>query len=169
MLNPVLRVRTAENAARYRVEPYALAGDVYSCAPWAGRGGWSWYTGAAAWTWRLGIEAILGLRSEDGELVIDPCLPPGWSGFEAWVRRGKRHVHVVVENVSTLRATGAPVITLDGVGVDSNRVRLDPSTPGTHEVVVRLEGGKRPERRAPVASGVRHLGARTPGSVEGDL
>ena len=75
-----------------------LAGDVYGCPPWVGRGGWTWYTGAAAWMWRLGVEAILGLRKEDGELRIDPCIPPTWKGFEAWVRMGEQRVHVVVDN-----------------------------------------------------------------------
>ena len=70
--------RTRQEAEHYRVEPYVLAGDVYGAARWVGRGGWTWYTGAAAWAWRLGVEGILGLRMEDGELRIDPCIPPAW-------------------------------------------------------------------------------------------
>ncbi len=34
---------------KYRVEPYVLAADVYSHPQHIGRGGWSWYTGAAGW------------------------------------------------------------------------------------------------------------------------
>src|SRR5205823_10766732 len=49
MLNPVNHSRTPEDTARYRLEPYVVAGDVYSRAPHAGRGGWSWYTGSSAW------------------------------------------------------------------------------------------------------------------------
>ncbi|MEA4833274.1 MAG: glucoamylase family protein [Oscillospiraceae bacterium] len=33
----------------YRMEPYVLCGDVYSGPFREGRGGWSWYTGAAGW------------------------------------------------------------------------------------------------------------------------
>jgi cyclic beta-1,2-glucan synthetase len=137
LLNPILRTRTAAESTRYRVEPYALAGDIYSCAPWVGRGGWTLYTGAAAWMWRLGVEAILGLRREDGHLRIDPCIPPEWKGFEAWVQVGERQVHVVVENPDKV-ATGVATMTLDDMPLDSNLVRLEPSGAGTHEVRVRL-------------------------------
>jgi cyclic beta-1,2-glucan synthetase len=137
LLNPILRTRTTAESNRYRVEPYALAGDIYSCSPWVGRGGWTLYTGAAAWMWRLGVEAILGLRREDGHLRIDPCIPPEWKGFEAWVRVGEREVHVVVENPDRV-ATGVATMTLDDARLDSNLVRLDPSATGPHEVRVRL-------------------------------
>ncbi len=137
LLNPILHAADRANVDRYRVEPYALAGDVYSCPPWVGRGGWSWYTGAAAWMWRLGVEAILGLRKEDGHLRIDPCIPPRWKEFEAWVRAGAQRVHVVVENPDGV-ASGIAMITLDGVVLDSNRIVVDSSRTGTREVRVRL-------------------------------
>ena len=146
LLNPVLRTGTAADSARYRVEPYALAGDIYSCPPWVGRGGWTWYTGAAAWMWRLGVEAILGLRRQEGQLRIDPCIPPAWKGFEAWIRVGRRSVHVVVDNPEGV-ATGVAAITLDGRLLDSNRVPVDSTGVGSHEVRVRLGS---PARRAAV-------------------
>ena len=137
LLNPALRAATPEDVARYRVEPYVVAADVYSCAPWVGRGGWTWYTGSSAWMWRLGVEGILGLRKESGRLRIEPCIPPSWPGFEAWVRLGKRNVHVVVENPERV-ATGVAAMTLDGVEIHDTRIDVDPSTTGTHEVTVRL-------------------------------
>jgi cyclic beta-1,2-glucan synthetase len=137
ILNPILRTRTRQEAEHYRVEPYVLAGDVYGAAPWVGRGGWTWYTGAAAWAWRLGVEGILGLRMEDGELRIDPCIPPAWKGFEAWVRMGTQELHIVVENPDAV-GRGIAVVTLNGARSDSNRIHLDPSVLDTHEVYVRL-------------------------------
>jgi cyclic beta-1,2-glucan synthetase len=137
LLNPILRAHTEEEVERYRVEPYALAADIYSCPPSVGRGGWTWYTGAAAWLWRLGIEAILGLRKEPDGLCIKPCIPAAWDGFEAWVRLGRQRVHVVVENPHHV-ATGATTLTLDGSLLASNRVVLDPDGPGSHEVRVRI-------------------------------
>lgn len=62
MLNPVNHSRTTSDIARYKVEPYVIAGDVYARSPHAGRGGWSWYTGSAGWMYRAGLEGILGLR-----------------------------------------------------------------------------------------------------------
>ena len=141
LLNPVLRSATAADAARYRVEPYALAGDIYSCPPWVGRGGWSWYTGSAAWMYRLGVEAILGLQQEAGQLRIAPCIPPSWDGFEAWVRVGQKTVHVIVENPDKA-TSGVASLSLDGRRLDDNLVSVDPSQPGAHEVHVKL--GPRP-------------------------
>jgi cyclic beta-1,2-glucan synthetase len=137
LLNPVLRTPTSEQSDRYRVEPYVVAGDGYGCPPWVGRGGWTWYTGAAAWAYRLGVEGILGLRLEDGQLRIEPCIPPRWKGFEAWVRHGAGEIHVVVENPESVSA-GVAAVTLDGALLDSNRIALDPAANGRHEVRVRL-------------------------------
>ncbi len=141
ILNPILRARTREESDRYRVEPYVLAGDVYGAPPWVDRGGWTWYTGVPAWAWRLGVEGILGLRKkEEGELRIDPCIPPTWKEFEAWVRMGEQRVHIVVENPDAA-GRGVAAVTLDGARLDSNRVRLDPTIAGEHEVRVRLGKG----------------------------
>jgi cyclic beta-1,2-glucan synthetase len=166
ILNPVLRARTREESDHYRVEPYVLAGDVYGVTPWVGRGGWTWYTGAAAWLWRLGVEGILGLRKEEGRLVVDPCIPPAWDGFEAWVRLGKQTLHVVVENPDSV-ASGVATVSLDGARLESSRIPLDPNTPGEHEVRVRLGGGSSltppPDRRRDAAGSA----ARTDGVVQG--
>jgi cyclic beta-1,2-glucan synthetase len=137
LLNPVLHATTREDAARYRVEPYALAGDVYSAPPWIGRGGWTWYTGSAAWMWRLGVEQILGLRKEDGDLRIDPCIPPAWEGFEAWVHVAQHCVHIVVDNAEHV-GSGVKAMTLDGEAIATTRIVLTGRAPGTHEVHVRL-------------------------------
>jgi cyclic beta-1,2-glucan synthetase len=124
MLNPILHATSANDADHYRVEPYALAGDVYGGkAPLIGRGGWTWYTGAAAWMWRLGVEAILGLRKEEGGLRVDPSIPPQWPGFEATVRIGAQECHVVVDNAKG-SGHGVASVTLDGVAVASPFVKL---------------------------------------------
>jgi len=81
MLNPVPRATTRADVQRYKVEPYAVAADVYSEAPHAGRGGWTWYTGSAGWLYRAGLEWILGFRLRENRLTLSPCVPPEWSGF----------------------------------------------------------------------------------------
>ncbi len=102
MLSPVARTRTAEAAERYKTEPYVVAADVYSVAPHVGRGGWTWYTGSAGWTYRVAVESILGFRVEGGEaLVLEPRIPAAWPGFSLRYRlpdgSGTRYV-VEVEN-----------------------------------------------------------------------
>ncbi|MGP9768181.1 GH36-type glycosyl hydrolase domain-containing protein [Halomonas sp. AOP13-D3-9] len=96
LLNPINHARTAEEAARYHVEPYVVAADVYSVAPHTGRGGWTWYTGSAGWMYRAGIEGILGIRREGGWLVIAPCLPHDWPGFSATLNVADTHYAVKV-------------------------------------------------------------------------
>jgi cellobiose phosphorylase len=75
-----------------------LAGDVYAAPPWTGRGGWTWYTGAAGWAYRLGVEALLGLRRRGGAWSLDPRIPASWPGFELVLRDGATTYHITVDN-----------------------------------------------------------------------
>ncbi len=68
--------------ARYKVEPYVACADVYSVAPHIGRGGWTWYTGSAAWLYRAGLEAMLGFQLTGNALTIDPCVPRAWQRYD---------------------------------------------------------------------------------------
>lgn len=77
-LSPAHRWNDARLGPLYALEPYVMAGDTYSQAPWAGRGGWSWYTGSAAWLLRASLEHFCGLKLRAGTLALEPCLPPHW-------------------------------------------------------------------------------------------
>jgi cyclic beta-1,2-glucan synthetase len=81
MLNPVRRASSRADVQRYKVEPYAVAADVYGEAPHEGRGGWTWYTGSAGWLYRAALEWILGFRLRGNQLVLTPCVPADWPGF----------------------------------------------------------------------------------------
>ena len=73
---PVLRGMDPDH---YAVEPYVSPGNVDGPdSPHFGRGGWTWYTGSAAWLFRVGTEWMLGVRPEWDGLLIQPCLPPHW-------------------------------------------------------------------------------------------
>ena len=100
LVNPINHASTSEEAERYKVEPYVVAADVYSVPPHVGRGGWTWYTGSAAWMYRAGIESILGIRREGDFLVIDPCIPADWPGFEVTVNVASTRYEVRFENPS---------------------------------------------------------------------
>jgi cyclic beta-1,2-glucan synthetase len=118
LLNPVNHARTPAEVERYKVEPYVIAADVYSVAPHAGRGGWTWYTGSAAWMQRAGTEGILGIRREGDTLAVDPCIPSDWPGFEATIRLGSSWCEISVlrtSEESPARATldGEPVVSSD--------------------------------------------------------
>ena len=76
MINPVNHARSRAEAERYRVEPYVACGDVYSEAPNVGRGGWTWYTGSAAWMYRTAVEYMLGIRLPRRPVVSEPRYSP---------------------------------------------------------------------------------------------
>jgi cellobiose phosphorylase len=78
MINPINHTKTPDDVARYKVEPFVVAADVYALKPHVGRGGWTWYTGSAGWMYRLIVESLLGLRLETDKLFIEPCLPSDW-------------------------------------------------------------------------------------------
>jgi cyclic beta-1,2-glucan synthetase len=81
-LSPAHRAAHPTQGLVYGVEPYVMAGDVYSQPPYIGRGGWSWYTGAAAWMHRAAIESIFGLHQGAQQLAFKPCLPSHWKQAE---------------------------------------------------------------------------------------
>lgn len=86
MLNPINHARTNTEVAKYKAEPYVMAADVYTVQPNVGRGGWTWYTGAAGWMHQVAIEGILGIRIENDKLTIDPCVPAHWPEFSVEYR-----------------------------------------------------------------------------------
>lgn len=137
LLNPVLQATGPEQIARYRTEPYVLAGDIYSVAPHAGRGGWTWYTGAAGWFWRGGVEALLGLRIHHGTtLEIAPVIPADWPGFQATLYHGDTRYEIDVAATTEPRVPALSV-TLDGEPMSDARVPLQHDD-RLHHVAVRI-------------------------------
>ena len=55
---------------RYKAEPYYVCADVYANKNCFSRGGWSIYTGSAAWYYKAITEDILGIRMEAGKLSV---------------------------------------------------------------------------------------------------
>ena len=98
LLNPINHASSQPGAQRYKVEPYVVSADIYSMPPHAGRGGWTWYTGSAAWMYRVTLERLLGFRLQGNNLLIDPCIPAAWPGFEISFRRGKTRYDIRIEN-----------------------------------------------------------------------
>jgi cyclic beta-1,2-glucan synthetase len=98
MLNPIRHADTAAAISRYKVEPYVICADVYSQAPHIGRGGWTWYTGSAAWMYRVSLEGLLGFHLTGNTLRIDPCIPHNWPGFGIVFRHRSTIFDIVVDN-----------------------------------------------------------------------
>jgi cyclic beta-1,2-glucan synthetase len=113
MLNPISHGATPSAVRQYKVEPYVVAADVYSEAPHAGRGGWTWYTGSAGWLYRAGIESLLGFRVKGERLELDPCIPRAWPGFSIVFRHCSTRYEIVVENPRGV-CRGVALLELDG-------------------------------------------------------
>ena len=138
MINPLNHAGSAAAIATYKVEPYVVAADVYAVPPHTGRGGWTWYTGSAAWMYRLIVESILGLRLEVDKLHFAPCVPADWDAFKVHYRYRETVYHIAVERRA---GTGEMGVTVDGV------VQRDKAIPlvndlQEHSVEVRLHAAR---------------------------
>jgi cellobiose phosphorylase len=123
MLNPLSRTGTPDGARRYAIEPYVIAGDVYAAAGHEGRGGWSWYTGAASWSYRVALEAILGFEKCGDRLRLDPCIPAAWPGFELDYRFGRTVYAISVTNRKSA-SRGVLAMTVDAAAVTGGWISL---------------------------------------------
>jgi cellobiose phosphorylase len=134
-LSPIHHSRTPEDVRTYRVEPYAVASDIYAAPPHTGRGGWTWYTGSAGWMYTLILESLLGVRLLGDQLTLDPCIPEQWTSYRIDYRYRSATYHIVVQNSGT--GSGIRSIVVDGtIQADKTIHLVDDS--GDHQVVVEL-------------------------------
>ncbi|WP_370655528.1 GH36-type glycosyl hydrolase domain-containing protein [Candidatus Binatus sp.] len=124
ILNPINHANTRAGMQRYKVEPYVASADVYSMPPHVGRGGWTWYTGSAGWMYRAGLEWILGFRLRDKALVIEPCIPKAWKGFEMSFKYHSARYDIAVENPRGV-SRGVTRAELDGELLTAGMARID--------------------------------------------
>jgi len=121
MLNPFTHAATPEAVAIYKVEPYVVAADVYTAPGQLGRGGWTWYTGSAAWMYRVGLEAILGFRKEGATLRLEPCVPRTWTEFRIDYRHGTSRYSIAAARA---QPGGRARVLLDGEEVAGGLIPL---------------------------------------------
>jgi len=136
LLNPINHAFTRSGLHRYKVEPYVVAGDVYNEPKHIGRGGWTWYTGAASWMYRAALESMFGFHLRGEALKIEPCIPRSWRDFEIDYRRANTLYKIRVENPKSV-SSGVREIRLDGELLSSNEIPLI-ADGQTHQVLVVL-------------------------------
>jgi cyclic beta-1,2-glucan synthetase len=136
LLNPIYHTDTQEKASEYRVEPYVICADIYSVPPFVRRGGWTWYTGSAAWTYRLGLEAILGFNKVGSTLLIDPVIPPDWDGFEITYTFGDSIYKIQVRNPDHVSRQVKQVVLDDRILNDRSIPLVDDQR--EHQVIVTM-------------------------------
>ena len=113
IINPLNHGSTPEEVMVYRAEPYVVAADVYALPPHTGRGGWTWYTGAAGWMYRLIVESLLGLSLDVDKLRFTPCLPADWKSFCLHYRYRKTLYNIKVARAGPGREVVS--VTVDGL------------------------------------------------------
>jgi cellobiose phosphorylase len=112
LLNLMNPIQLSTDPEKYLVEPYVVAADVYNLPDRVGMGGWTWYTGSAAWMYRIWLEEILGLKVNGHEMKIEPVIPPGWSGFTLRYRFVGTWYFIEVQNPEGVES-GVVSVTLD--------------------------------------------------------
>jgi cellobiose phosphorylase len=118
----ILPVAQNDIAETRKTEPYVycqmVAGPDH---PDFGEGKNSWLTGSASWNFVAAAEYILGIRPDYDGLRIDPCLPPGWKGFEATrVWRGATY-NIKVHNPEHV-SRGVKSLRVDGDNLEGNLI-----------------------------------------------
>jgi cellobiose phosphorylase len=122
MINPVHHGRSSGEVDIYKVEPYVVAADVYAAPQHTGRGGWTWYTGSAAWMYRLIVESLLGLVVQADTMRFLPCLPPEWEGCTIHYRYRETVYHIKM--LQKHGESAAASVTADGVEQHDGVVHL---------------------------------------------
>lgn len=134
MINPVNRSLDSTWVNKYMVEPYVVAADIYSAERYPGRGGWTWYTGTAAWYYYVGVQEILGLKKLGDTLVFNPNIPIAWDSFKLDYTYMDTVYHVEVIK------SKKEVVTLDGKKCTVGIIPLV-NDKKEHEVVVHFIAG----------------------------
>ncbi len=123
MINPIHHAGSADEVSTYKVEPYVVAADVYALSPHTGRGGWTWYTGSAAWMYRLIVESLLGLKLDGDKLRFAPCLPvKGWETFKVLYRYRETVYHITIRQ--THDVPGEMNVAVDGLDQQDKAIPL---------------------------------------------
>jgi cellobiose phosphorylase len=134
-ISPIHHSRTPDDVRTYRVEPYAIASDIYAAPPHTGRGGWTWYTGSAGWMYTLILESLLGMRLFGDLIRFEPCIPVRWRSYRIDYRYRSTVYHIVVQNTGT--SSGVRSVVVDGIDQADKTIHLVDDR-GEHHVVVEL-------------------------------
>ncbi|MFH0966778.1 MAG: cyclic beta 1-2 glucan synthetase, partial [Methanobacteriota archaeon] len=134
-ISPIHHSRTAEDVRKYRIEPYAVASDIYAAPPHTGRGGWTWYTGSAGWMYTLILESLLGVRISGDLLRFEPCIPMIWRSYQIDYRYRSSVYHIILKNSGT--GSGVRSVVVDGRDQADKTVHLVDDQ-RDHQVVIEL-------------------------------
>jgi len=123
MLNPINSTSSKMSAMNYEKEPYVVVADVSMNDMFAGRGGWSWYTGSAGWLYQAYTKYFLGIKRHGSKMEIDPSTPPEFGDYEVTYRFKDTIYNITViasNNPDALVST----VEVDGTVIEGNAFEL---------------------------------------------
>ena len=104
-----------------------------------GRAHHPFMTGSGGWSYYSATHYMLGIRPDFDRLIVDPCIPSNWDGFEAQRIWRNSTYRIRVENPEHIQH-GVKRILLDGKETDQIFAGAEGSI---HEVVVIMGEKKR--------------------------
>lgn len=112
------------NPDEYQAEPYVTPGNIDGAnSPNYGMGGWTWYTGSAAWFQKVIVDWILGIRATKEGLLIDPCIPEEWKEYSVTRIFRDTTYNITVTNQSG-SGSNMDYITVDGKRLKNNLLNI---------------------------------------------
>ena len=123
LVNPINHALDSSSALLYRVEPYVVPADVAAVSPNTGRGGWTWYTGAASWMYQVAVGWILGVKVMGRHFTVAPCIPKSWDEFSITYRYKSTTYEIIVLNPDGVE-TGVAEIRLNGTSLTEKLIPL---------------------------------------------
>jgi cellobiose phosphorylase len=95
----------------------------------------AWLSGTSTWTYQAATQFIIGIRANYKGLVVDPCIPSKWDGFEATRKFRGATYQITVKNPKHV-CKGVAKMVVDGKEIDSNVAPI--FTKGVHKVEVTM-------------------------------
>lgn len=115
-----------EKSDLHKVEPYVycqMTAGKDAAKPGEAKN--SWLTGTAAWNWYAITQFILGIKPTYDGLLLEPCIPSAWDGYEVKRRFRGADYHISVKNPEHV-SRGVKSVILNGEPVGSNIVPVQP-------------------------------------------
>ena len=122
LLNPVEHSLSFEDAQKYKVEPYVISADVYTAEGAYGMGGWTWYTGSAAWAYRIILEELLGVKVSGDKLRLNTRLPSALLPVRIEYKRRKNEI-ITPYTIDFMHSQRTHAL-LDGAECDADNIQL---------------------------------------------
>jgi len=130
----------------HRTEPYVYAQMIAgkdACKPGEAKN--SWLTGTAAWNYYAITQYILGIRPQYDGLLIDPCIPSEWEGFNVQRKFRGAIYNIEISNPDKV-SKGIRQVIIDGKSMQGNKVPVFASG-STHDIKVVMGYQHQPEQK----------------------